>query len=448
LHEDPELDLGVDALTPRADTDGVKMANQAKFVIPKQTDTAVIKALQDIALSREDKVKSWHLGTPLSGQITLPAAGVATDPRCATILELESSEFSSIRCTMQSGAYVGVQRDSAKTEDHVTVVVPPNSDAIDGSLLLNSARTRLQSFDLPGRHIEMLGAEVSAHYRAREAELSKLTSIVESALGKVSTEAAQLRGQLEQEFSERGQRQQAELAKEREALAAREAELTTRIASVDNSDSRHARRALRKALKTKLAEHDATFELTQGTRRLRWPVFAILFLMLAATGTGFAAYTVQSLQMLSAGGAETAALVAVAVRQLFLGAGFGGTAIYFVRWANHWLQRHAAEELRLKRLNLDFDRASWLVEMALEWHAETGTEIPATLLNRISADLFPGEVSGAGQREPTHPAQDFLDRLLGAASEMTVELPNGVNLKLPKRQVKKLMQPSQASPAE
>ena len=83
---------------------------------------------------------------------------------------------------------------------------------------------------------------------------------------------------------------------------------------------------------------------------------------------------------------------------------FVGTMIFYIRWCDNWFRQHADEEFLLKRLLLDIDRASWIVEMSLEWAEEKGTEIPEELIDRLSNNLFSGKNDIS---QPTHPSETF-----------------------------------------
>jgi hypothetical protein len=96
--------------------------------------------------------------------------------------------------------------------------------------------------------------------------------------------------------------------------------------------------------------------------------------------------------------------------------------IYFIRWQDRWAQTHADEEFRLKRLELDSVRASWLVEVLLEWQRENKTEIPAALIQKLGSGLFE---QSAGRPEATHPFDDAVTALLGNSSSLQLDFPGG-----------------------
>ena len=66
------------------------------------------------------------------------------------------------------------------------------------------------------------------------------------------------------------------------------------------------------------------------------------------------------------------------------------------------------------------DRASWLVETAMEWKDLKGSEMPESLLGTLSKNLFDSPYS----EEPSlHPVDQLASHLIGASAE--VELPLG-----------------------
>jgi len=103
-----------------------------------------------------------------------------------------------------------------------------------------------------------------------------------------------------------------------------------------------------------------------------------------------------------------------------------GVLTFYIRWSDDWSKRHAEEEFKLKRLELDFDRASWVVEMALEWSDEKDGAIPPELVDALTQNLFALESERGRAR---HPAEDVFATLLGASTELTVPFPGGAQLK-------------------
>ena len=124
----------------------------------------------------------------------------------------------------------------------------------------------------------------------------------------------------------------------------------------------------------------------------------------------------------------------ILVRQVVFTLAFATTAGFFLRWMNNWAQSHADEEFKLKRLELDIDRASWVVEHALEWKEEKGTDIPEYLLGRLSKNLF-------SEDSPNESAMSAADSLalaiLRSASSARLKL-GDTELQLDKNGIKNL----------
>lgn len=104
--------------------------------------------------------------------------------------------------------------------------------------------------------------------------------------------------------------------------------------------------------------------------------------------------------------------------------------VYYIRWNDHWFKRHADEEFNIKRFELDVDRASWVVEMAMEWKDEKGSEIPKGLVDRLTANLFE---STPEESSPRHPSEDLASALLGASSELSMNVPGVGDIKLDRK---------------
>ena len=104
--------------------------------------------------------------------------------------------------------------------------------------------------------------------------------------------------------------------------------------------------------------------------------------------------------------------------------GLAGFVVYYIRWNERWFSRHAEEEFKLKQLDLDVDRASWMVEMMVEWQEEKGSAIPPELIDRLSRNLF--TASDTREDAPVrHPAQDALSAILRVSNSVTIPLTGG-----------------------
>jgi hypothetical protein len=99
-------------------------------------------------------------------------------------------------------------------------------------------------------------------------------------------------------------------------------------------------------------------------------------------------------------------------RQIATTLGFAITLGFFIRWLNNWSQQHADEEFYMKRFELDFERASFVVEWALEW-AKEKQEVPPYLIERLSRNLFDSVSTEAG---PTTAADALASAIFGSAA--------------------------------
>lgn len=121
--------------------------------------------------------------------------------------------------------------------------------------------------------------------------------------------------------------------------------------------------------------------------------------------------------------------------RLFFTMGFSVTATFYLRLLNHDYQKRNKEEARLRRLALDIDRASWVVESALEWKAETQNEpLPTELTQVLAKGLFE---NAEGPEEATHPAESAERILFGSWSRAKLNLPNGNQVELDRKSNKK-----------
>lgn len=72
----------------------------------------------------------------------------------------------------------------------------------------------------------------------------------------------------------------------------------------------------------------------------------------------------------------------------------------------------------MKRFELDFERASFVVEWALEWAKEKG-EVPPYLIERLSRNLFDSQSSNPA---PTTAADALASALFGSAATAKLKI--------------------------
>lgn len=111
---------------------------------------------------------------------------------------------------------------------------------------------------------------------------------------------------------------------------------------------------------------------------------------------------------------------------------FASSVVFYIRWQDRWAEVHAAEEFRLKRFDLDIARASWLVEVMLEW-SEAKSEFPKELIQKLANGLFDQVPSGPLAK---HPAEEILGALL-SSSAVNLKFPGG-DVSLDRKGVKEM----------
>jgi hypothetical protein len=302
--------------------------------------------------------------------------------------------------------------------------------------LVGAVKSVFLQYDLSGNLDRALGPALAEFHKLREASLlrleesqvrlTELTVVHRKALDE---EASAARQKLTEEFATRDERYNAAMKVREEALAAKGAELDRLREELDDKTSTHARRQLRRDLLEKL-KAGTTFELSKQTQQKRWPVH-IAFGMMIGVALLALSTSVEHATTAAAGDWFSH------VRLLLSAIAFAGAGIFYVRWNDDWARRHAAEELRLGRLSLDVDRASWVVEMLLEWKGEKeGALPPSDLLRALVTGLFQDSDSSS-DGVVRHPVEDMASRVLGAASALELSV-GGNRITLDKKGLEQL----------
>jgi hypothetical protein len=202
------------------------------------------------------------------------------------------------------------------------------------------------------------------------------------------------------------------------ALKGRANELDDLRKKLDDRDYMHARRAIRGELQEIVKAREEKFTLTSNTRNLRLPVhlamILLLFFLIALNGVLF-----EQLSKLDLAAIPMTVLAWLLVKQGLAAAAFVGSIFYYIRWMNRWFEQHSAAEFLLKQFQLDIDRASWVVETALEWRRDQKTEIPTPLLEGITRNLFSERDAGPDRGTA---ADDLASALVGNASQVKLKL--------------------------
>lgn len=414
------------------------------YEIARKPDAAVFASVRGIAEATGVKIEkltyvpSWN-----SQSLMIEGARLDADEAFQELLGENLSLIRSFSWALSNGVAVNVGRDEKRTYDKVTVVLSPfdqkpaTAPTNLGAFIASVKKhySELLTADALGENAE----QTRRHYEARDEAVGRLESALASVGQVFTSEAAQQRTALleEVEAERKAAREalaieqsksDARIEAQRKALEEREAGLAERLKEVDDQAATHARRQIRQDLKDELASRSETFRLTSGTRSLRQPVAITALTLMCVFGTFF----VWGLAKAFAGEIQDTSTL---VRQVSLGLGFVSSTIFYLRWQNRWFEQHAQEEFRLKRLALDVDRASWVVEMAMEWRDEKGSELPKDLLDRLTSNLFE---EADRKDEPLHPADQLASALFGASSAAKLKLPNGSSVELDRKSVRQL----------
>ncbi len=341
----------------------------------------------------------------------------------------------------QESIRVERQPDASSLYDKVTVSPGNQKDAVQFAKLCAAAQTHLGASSLSNLS-NLLGPEAQKHFEAREVALAKLEKLtatllqdVEKARQERDREFQGKEAALEEKYEQRLAELESQHQSRQKAMADRSEELDKLRKELDDRAAKHARRQHYKDIKEKFKSWSETFQVTKGTSDLRKGVFRMTLFLFLLFG-GLSAYFL--FQSITA--QDNSHLIAAIIKQVTFTLLFVSTALFFIRWNNQWFQRHADEEFRLKRMELDIDRASWFVEMAFEWKDEKGEEIPSSIIDRLTAGLFIEERS-----EPSTEPHDSFAQALLAASRFTVKLSDGTEVEYDRKGVQKLLQEKRKS---
>ena len=279
----------------------------------------------------------------------------------------------------------------------------------------------------PAQHLR--GNATDAQALLEAAHNSILQRLEQAATDQISNNSDHLR-KLEEDYTEKRKALEAELAlkkietekwrqDEKKEIEKEKADLEKREREIDDRQNTHARRALQKELRSKFTDRQQSFKLTQGTRLLRLPIHAICIVLLFGLATLLNSISIQTWDLLKNWQSNPSNdilrpdLIYVFIKNITVAAAFAGLGLIYLRWMNRWFEKHAEAEFLIKGMELDVDRASWVVETALEWHNQVKEPMPANLMSSVSHNLFNG--SNPSIEDPRNPADELASALFGSA---------------------------------
>jgi len=392
----------------------------------RRRDADVIDAFLQINGSVDGQTNSWNLQAFIGPQGGNPQINGTWDavkelPALKALLGANGSLALHLSASFPglAGLHISLVRNLAEYVDTVQASIPENQQAPMITSVMKAIESGFPSYATGDAIEKILGKDLADFYRARD----ESTTRIENTLSRLIEDADGYRRKLDQRHDEKRQQLELETASVRNqlqeeagvrsrSLDERAVALDTQQKELDNSSARHARRALRQALQTQLKAHDTSFALTEGTAKKR-SLIHVLFtaaLMFDAFYTGATLWT------------ERATLETLpTIARLLAGViGFAVIIILYIRWVDLWFRQHADEEFRLKRMSLDVDRASWVVETAMEWEQQNKGPIPEQLLEELTRGLF---MPSAGSPTVKHPVEDLASAVLGASSNLDIDIP-------------------------
>jgi hypothetical protein len=300
-----------------------------------------------------------------------------------------------------------------------------------GAQLIAVVQSAFQPFERSEAIERLLGEDLSEFYHRRDAGLLKLEGLAQEIIERneeyrrtIDLKHDALEGELRRKYEEKMKEleeerklKNQELENQREVLGAEKKELDDRSAT-------HMRRQLRQDMKNIIKDRGAKFSLTTKTNHKRIFIH-IVFVFGILSLVGLAAHTLWKWTPSESGAVDWVTLVRLAIATV----GALLAMAWYIRWNDNWFRQHADEEFNIKRLELDLDRADWVVEMAMEWHTQKGKELPPELIDRLTANLFVLK----GSQIPNHPSQDVASALLGATSKLSLNLPGSGHIELDRK---------------
>lgn len=401
------------------------------------SDQNLLDALQSIIKTSETKNGNLHLRIDeQQGQtITCPIEQIGTNADIAAILSLKATIVGNANLVLGAPYNSSVVINRVGVSDTVTINIRNELALPLAGRLVHAVQSSLKPYERDESFDKLLGSEMAEFYRKREQGLVRLEELAQRIIEqneiyrtKLDKDAQVVQQGLHDKVAARAKELEGGFLDRSEALRKREDALTSKLAEIDDRSSRHARRQIRQDLKNAIAQRGQEFTLTKKTTQKRGIIHGV-FISLIVTLVALLIHALLPDQNTSQGAAQWFHLA----RLPLLSIGTVAAFIYYIRWNDEWFRRHADEEFRIKRLELDVDRASWLVEMAMEWKDEKGTDIPHELVDRLSANLFE---KATDDKKVRHPSEDMLSALLSASSELNLNLPGVGTVRLDRKGTK------------
>lgn len=419
------------------------------FKIPRQLDRQLIDAFARIAAEcsfNEPQLLFRVTHDTPSG--TTPLKSYETHLLLSQIIPLQQSALHTLVLQYSGHNIITVTRKGESVFDEVTATweqVRPVLQVEHFARALAVSRRELKEIKLDEAFRAFPNEEIGKYFEARDGMLTRLETVSTELLFNTQKRLKEL----DQEFQLRIEKLNTEVAVQREglktefeakeaALRQREEDIRKQKSEFDTRESKYLRRQLRQDMLKRLADLSQKFELTKGTRNLRWPIVVFILLFLAFFGTMTVLSFTQTADLIKGVGQDISKLNwwqlgFLVLKQLGFAAAFLGGSWFFIKWNDRWFRQHADAEFMFKNLELDINRASWVVEMALEWKEEKGRELPPELLDRLTRNLFKQQ---SQESDGIETPPELASVLLGSAANLKIKAPSGAEIELDRRGLK------------
>lgn len=409
------------------------MANPILITVPRHSDRVLVEAF----LKFSDAIGSPHVSVnagvggnyQLDSENPIPGELEKLLSYDASVIQGISTSVPGFNVNLHRGGHPSHNQSKSAIYDDIGVQIDNNHCKLsEGKRVefVGIVTKHLGSFD-PQRHVKGGVSEEQDQLLAiHNATLERLEALNENLIRdsekfrkKVEKDYRDRSADLERKYDERSDQFNAEIEEKRNALIRREEKLAEKTKEIDDRQNTHVRRELRQQILEEIRNRTEEFKLTKGTNNLRWPIHIVCVLLVTVLGSSAFYYAVESIEALRLDQVNNLSLAVLVGKQLLLSGAFGASVIFYIRWMNTWFSQHASTEFQLRQFQLDIERASWVVETALEWKDAKGSTIPAELLGPISNNLFGSESSDTSDLTP---ADELASALLGTASKVRLNV--------------------------
>ncbi len=423
------------------------------FKIPRWNDGQVIRIMNEIVaeFSLKGAKVYWY---PFQGGTAkeVELSQWEKDSDLKALVDLQESGIHYFHLNVNGKQIFNIRREGKNLFDDLNYDWDNARAGVDEKVfarLIISLKKRYKEIKIDEAFSGFPNGEINKYLEARDATLTRLETVNQELLYGTHKRQKELDEnyqrkiqELDIKFIEQQKILQKEFEVKEQKLVDKEEAFKKKEAEFETHESKYIRRQLRQDLLKKLQALSEKFELTKGAQRKRYPVmgFAVAF-------SGFFAYLTitsfsQTVALIEAVGKDLSLLNwwvigLLSLKQLVYASAFVGGIWYLIKWNDRWFRQHADAEFNFKQLELDINRASWVVEMALEWKDEKGKELPSELLDRLTKNLFK-DVSQSNADTESPP--DIPSLLLGPASSVKFKAGNGTEIEYDRKGIKKALE--------